>query len=67
MEKPSDLSHSEYLHIAYDINALNISEDKIKDCGINVADFFLNRDPSHKSSEEPQVQKSNGEKQLDLN
>ena len=40
MEKPSDLSYSEYLHIAHDINALNKSEDKIKDSGINVSDFL---------------------------
>ena len=40
MEKPSDLSYSEYLHIAHDINALNKSEDKVKDCGINVSDFL---------------------------
>ena len=36
MEKLSDLSYSEYLHIAHDINALNKSEDKVKDCGIAV-------------------------------
>ena len=39
MKKPSDLSYSEYLYTAHDINALNISEDKIKYCGINVSDF----------------------------
>ena len=40
MEKPYDLSYSEYLHIAYNINALHKSEDKIKGCGINVSDFL---------------------------
>ena len=39
-KKPSDLFYSEYLHIAHGINAVNKSEDKIKDCGINLSDFL---------------------------
>ena len=42
MEKPSDLSYSEYLRIAHDINALNKSEDKGKDCGIVLIIMYYN-------------------------
>ena len=38
--KPSDLSYSEYLHIAHGLGALNKSEDRIKDSGIISSDFL---------------------------
>ena len=40
MSRPTDLPYSEFLHIAHDLNGLNKSEDRIKDHGINLADFL---------------------------
>ena len=66
MEKPSDLSYSEYLHIAYDINALNRSEDKIKDCRINISDFLSDPRSLSQILRMTRSTKENVEKQLDL-
>jgi len=40
MSKPTDLPYSEYLHIAHDLSGMNKCEDRIKDHGINLADFL---------------------------
>ena len=40
MSKLNNLTYSEYLHIAHDIEEMNITEDKEKDLGINLSDFL---------------------------
>ena len=40
MSKMNDVPYVEYLHIAHDIKELNVSEDRIKDTGINLSDFL---------------------------
>ena len=36
----NDITYSEYLHIAHDINETNTNQDKTKDLGINLSDFL---------------------------
>ena len=63
ISRQNDIPYSEYLHIAHDIIGLNKSEDRIKDHGINLADFL----PEPKSLSQvlrmPSHTKENGEMQ----
>ena len=41
MAKLNDITYTEYLHIAHDINETNTTEEKqVKDLGINLSDFL---------------------------
>ena len=40
MSKLNDITSSGYLHILYYIKEINVTEDKVKDLGVNLSDFL---------------------------